>query len=749
MNTRRIFPMNIIYKKVKKSFAAILLLAVMLVNILTVETLVADGNTAVIRAGKYWCGVVDDGGTATFEFGSFSWFPNDYNTQGPTMQDGTSQTGSGFLMAATNWVDPLGNTIPKAAILWSPDSDYNWGQLVTVPMTNYTRWPLPLNYTIQSTDTEIEDKQVEEWGTPDAGEMVGTSDQVIEVTLLNEMKVEVHRKIFAWSQQYHDNYIVCDVTLTNKSGTTLTDFYFDQHQGDYYIRKAQGSNPSVSDITAQDVGRYTWQHYYGARPGDSLRVFYMYHADNPELAGDQMGLPVYNQDGRLYEKDLHFYAVLHASKAPYTDEADDEDDFLQPRVTDVYSRPLVGLTEVYAFTNANREKLYDYMAGYSATINPMEGTFDGTFHQKPNDEFGSPAWDAELPGLGRTSTFHSRYCNFGPYEFKDGEKLHFVFASGYSGLDLKKAKELGEQWKAGTIQDPPGLPDARTGYYPSNFAFPTDDENNNRKNRWLSTGIDSVMATVSHAKWNYEHDWQVPMAPEPPNMWVQGTGQGTEIRWAAPEAEALDNFYGYRLMRRVGLTDTVFYEEVQRWTPDQLTQEPIKIGDSDFLGYVFIDQDVLWGGAYYYYVQSGVRVSDTDPDAYPGTRGKILWSGRVYSTSRLEVSPERPIGTTLDDIRIVPNPYYISDTKLGPYVQSANDPRQIMFFNLPERCTIKLFTESGDLIKTIEHKPLSKSGYYEWNMLTDNQQAISSGLYIAVFEAPGGGVAYQKFIVVR
>ena len=93
------------------------------------------------------------------------------------------------------------------------------------------------------------------------------------------------------------------------------------------------------------------------------------------------------------------------------------------------------------------------------------------------------------------------------------------------------------------------------------------------------------------------------------------------------------------------------------------------IGDTPFNGYLFIDQDVLWGAAYYYYVQSAIQIVENDQNAYPGTRGKILWSGRVYSTSRLDVSPERPIGTKLDEIRIVPNPYYISDEKLGPYVR--------------------------------------------------------------------------------
>ena len=732
----------------------ILVLSFMLLYaLLPVELVQADGKTAVIRVGRYWCGVIDHGGIATFEYSNFSWFPNDYNIHGPSLQDASSQTGSGFLMGTTNWLDPLGNTIPKAAVLWSPDSEYNWGNVVTVPMTNYVRWTLPYHYIIQPGDTEIEDKQVEDWGTPDMTKMVGTSDQVIEVTTQGPLGVEIHRKIFAWSQRLHDNYIVCEVVLTNKSGKTLTDYYFNLHQNDYYIRKAVGDEPEVDDIyggSAANPERYTWQHYYGAREGDSLRIFYMYHADNHQRTGDQMGLPIHNQDGRLFVPDMHFYGILHASAAPYTDPADDIDDFLQPRVTDVYSRPLVGLTEEFGKTNANRPKLYDYLAGYSATLNPMQGAFAGTFHQAPNDEFGEENWAAVLPGLGPNSTFHGRYASFGPYaEFKDGEHLHFIYVSGYAGLSLKKAKEIGEKWLDGTLEDPPNLPDARTGYFPSNFAFPTDDEIDLRKNRWLSTGIDSVHRTVSRAKWNYEHDWEVPMAPEPPHMMIQGTGEGTEIRWAAEDAESMDGFYGYRIMRRIGHSDTVFYEEIRRFTADELTSEPVMIGDVEFNGYRYIDTEALWGGYYYYYVQSGIVIDENNTKAYPSTRGKILWSGRIWGTSRLYVSPERPVGTSLDSIRIVPNPYNIADPKLADYGVTANDPRLLMFFNLPSVCTIKIFTESGDLIKTIEHAPLSKSGLRTWDLLTDNQQAISSGLYIAVFETPEGGIAFQKFIVVR
>ena len=111
----------------------------------------------------------------------------------------------------------------------------------------------------------------------------------------------------------------------------------------------------------------------------------MYHADNPVLEGDQMGIPVWNQDGRLIAADMHFYAILHASEAPYTDPANDVDDYLQPKVTDCYSEPLVGLSDEYGSSNADRPLLFDRIAGSSAIVNPTEGAYANTFHQKSNE----------------------------------------------------------------------------------------------------------------------------------------------------------------------------------------------------------------------------------------------------------------------------------------------------------------------------------------------------------------------------
>jgi hypothetical protein len=88
----------------------------------------------------------------------------------------------------------------------------------------------------------------------------------------------------------------------------------------------------------------------------------------------------------------------------------------------------------------------------------------------------------------------------------------------------------------------------------------------------------------------------------------------------------------------------------------------------------------------------------------------------------------RKAGDNLDAIRIVPNPFNIKAKDL----QYTGEPDKIMFLNIPAYCTIRIYTERGDLIKTIEHT--DGSGDEAWNSVTSSRQVIVSGIYIVHFE---------------
>ena len=683
-------------------------------------------ETALIKVNRVWTGVTANGAKASFDYRA-GFFPNDFDIIGIRGQEQDLWAGAGFKLATTNWRDPI-DTLHTVAV-YGPTNDFMPNGKVTERISSYVRH----SYTAQEID--FKPVSLDLFATHDPSRFGDlTCDQIVQVTTENILGVQVKRRIMAWSQTFNDDYLILDVEFTNTGGDTLTDFYIsvESNGANSYrsngTRPAPGSGENFNTVT-------TWQHYYGGRTGDSLRVFYEYSADDPSVPGDLMGAPVTSQNGRLINPGFVWYSVLHASEKPYTDPAGDTDDFLQPKVT------YMGTATKFPYNSDGDEygdKNFWALRGAYSEFFPMSGnTWPGTFHAGNIDEQGNPSYAAHTAGTIQANN-SKMYCTFGPYHFNPGEKLHLAFASGFSGLDIKTAKEVGAKWKNGTLEEPPGIPNPRTGFLPDNFAFPVDaSEMDMRKDRWVSTGVDSVMKSAWRAQWNFDHGYRIPAAPPPAeSVTITGLGTGVEIRWSAPEAESRADFAGYRIMRRLSNLDTLFFEEIYTSGPDDKAAE-----------HLYVDKEVLIGAQYYYYVQSRAQIAADDPLADPLSRGRIIYSSRVMQPTITWINPPHFSQNDLTRIRIVPNPYNINDPLLVK--QGWTDQRGIQFYNLPGVVTIKIFTEFGDLVQTIEHNSPVSAGYEIWDMITRNQQVISSGVYIVVFQKPDGETAFQKFMVVR
>jgi len=90
-----------------------------------------------------------------------------------------------------------------------------------------------------------------------------------------------------------------------------------------------------------------------------------------------------------------------------------------------------------------------------------------------------------------------------------------------------------------------------------------------------------------------------------------------------------------------------------------------------------------------------------------------------------------------------------------------NSPDRLAFYGLPGFCTIRIYTERGDLVETIDHQ--DGSGDELWSSITEARQIIVSGLYIAHIEVTRnitdeetgevfyrkGEQTYRKFVVIR
>lgn len=122
----------------------------------------------------------------------------------------------------------------------------------------------------------------------------------------------------------------------------------------------------------------------------------------------------------------------------------------------------------------------------------------------------------------------------------------------------------------------------------------------------------------------------------------------------------------------------------------------------------------------------------------------------------------------MDDIHVVPNPYIGQSAFDG---RRSNDEkgdrsRRIWFVNIPENCTIKIFTLAGDLVDTIEHSgeyqediiSISKAassgtapgGMETWDLLSKHNQIIAPGVYLfSVEDNDNGDIKVGKFVIIK
>jgi hypothetical protein len=105
-----------------------------------------------------------------------------------------------------------------------------------------------------------------------------------------------------------------------------------------------------------------------------------------------------------------------------------------------------------------------------------------------------------------------------------------------------------------------------------------------------------------------------------------------------------------------------------------------------------------------------------------------------------------PADDVSDEIGVYPNPYRLSAAWDGTTSRS----RKIYFYNLPEKCEIRIFTLSGELVRTLYHdaayydggdiewfdnfagtgKKVFSGGEHAWDLLSENGQSITQGLYL-------------------
>jgi hypothetical protein len=125
-----------------------------------------------------------------------------------------------------------------------------------------------------------------------------------------------------------------------------------------------------------------------------------------------------------------------------------------------------------------------------------------------------------------------------------------------------------------------------------------------------------------------------------------------------------------------------------------------------------------------------------------------------------------PDSSVSSGIGVYPNPYKISASWDG----NSSRSHKIYFYNLPERCDIIIYSLSGEVIRQFHHdrntyqgddiqwfkyfsgssKKVFSGGEHAWDLLTDNGQSVTQGLYLfSVKDLINNEVKIGKFAVIK
>ena len=586
----------------------------------------------------------------------------------------------------------------------------------------------------------------------DAVESGLPADRAIENSLNTVIGLGMERTVYAWSQEYHDDYHITEYTFTNNGNTddddevelegqTLENVYI-HFQNRYATNRGAGWVQN----SGQGWGRWQMNDAVGDEHEDydvDFRAQYSWLGNTPKDDYETtVGGPVWNDNhwlisagdsiGRLGAPNFIGKVYIHADAQAY------------PEGTPISAR------------TDGTELPYSQSGAQPATMGKL-WTGDERTHvnEHRNEALMASEWDlitmgreyphhADLvlasngqkaskadfrdhsgdPTLGQGSDGFAFVESFGPYTIPFGETVKLVIAEGVASISDEAAVEIGRAYRQAGGSD-----NAEIEFDADGDGVIEDDERMN-KNLWVMTSRDSLFQLFERAIANFENGYNIPEPPRPPASFSVTSGvDQIEIEWTPMESPE----GGWELWRAEGRYDGLPVK-------DEFIYKKIATLDAGTTSYQ--DSEISRGLNYFYYLQAVGPVNNDDTGMTPtGTR---LKSSRYYAQTYEPATLKRGPGETLEAARVVPNPYNLEAEREIRY--STRD--QLGFLDIPGNSTIRVFTEMGELVKTIRHQ--DGSGDEFWDMQTESQQLVSSGIYIAaITDEDAGETIYRKFVIIR
>jgi hypothetical protein len=577
-------------------------------------------------------------------------------------------------------------------------------------------------------------------------------EEMITAHWNTNLGISVTRRSYTWSFPGYTDFIIYDYIFRNtglivstytdavvsdsllpRFRQTITDAYFVFHSGISVSSKSQIN--FYDDVYAIMAGGFGW---------DQKAYHDFYHIDDD-------GQLVYstNYDGGKYPPPFNTYP----EKSPSEWQTRFGPELMSPSAFGwiaLYASPKGGIPratpkpDVLRVDSHKGGKLNNQSLDLEKFVHMMRGHRD--FYTLAT----TPDTQKALGNTGNRENFYT--MSYGPYDIAPGDSVRVIVGEIAGVMDMHEA----------IAGDPQGhFPDSSIAAIRRNADFARQAV------RWgIGGSADGIPLAAD-----------VPEPPPAPACDAVNASFGTEVPvisvvWgkqaeAASIADASGKtFYdgstdlaGYRIYRS---TDFQYSSESElpafRGEAWQLIGTiPIasasKYFDTKDGRYHHNDSTVTFGFRYGYYV-SAYRNANA-AKTWTSANGTVvngipeLASGSVNKSLPASAAPG-PVPTM--DIFVAPNPYVYGDLERS--FGRAN-PFGLEFRNLPESCTIRIYTIAGDLVRTLEHKPDERGGVYgseAWDQKSDSGLLVAPGLYVYHVQSTTPGLDRAltgKLVIIR
>lgn len=571
----------------------------------------------------------------------------------------------------------------------------------------------------------------------------------------NPIGLDIHFESYNWNYAFSDFMVICNYSITNSGNSTLEDTYI-----------SMWSNEVVRNTNITPAGQGGSAFYDKGGNGfiDSLSMAYCFDATGD--VGNTESYIGHRFLGAQDKNSFHHPTLDTAFKVNY-----------QTWQFNSVGQP------IFFFPNSELQR-YDKMTdGFNqwpcwteaGSPDPRCGQFQSMSIQETIEQPGN----------------RSDLISVGPFEsFAPGETITFAWA----WIFAKKNED--------------GNPNTENNA--------TQQANLVENAQWAQTaynGEDVNFNGILDPDEDLDGDGEItrfilPTPPSIPNTKVVVRDKGLDIFWADNSERSVDpisqeeDFEGYRIfMTKLGFDVTqsadlardlkvigafdlegngLFYdsslEGIQLETPVQFEN------DTNLYSYKYSIDGLVNGWQYAVALTAFDRGDESNNlgslessilsnafRVFPGTDINERFDPYAGPLNPLQAALNQDIKDSLEAYKpfAYPNPYYGGASWEGN--TAFEEDRKLTFANLPERCIIRVFTMSGDVVKTIEHdnsyngddirwygtfsdpeRTVFSGGEHSWDLLSDGAQIIARGTYLfSVEDLESGQIWKEKFVIIK